>query len=169
MSSATEGPRHTVDESKLGVTSVFQHTHEHAVIDHEADADEQVLVALGYKQEFKRDFSIWSCFSVSFSILGILPSVASTLSYNFGYIGPAGAIWGWIVASLLIQTVAFSMAELCSSMPTAGNAPGQLKPCKRHPVRLRLHMQVGSIMPLLCLLQKAGDRSQPGYVLEQRH
>ncbi|KAK4556951.1 hypothetical protein LTR86_005932 [Recurvomyces mirabilis] len=112
--------RHTVDESKLGVTSVFRQTQEHAVVDHDVDADEEVLVALGYKQEFKRDFTIWSCFGVSFSILGILPSIASTLTYNLAYSGQAGSVWGWIVASVLIQFVALSMAELCSSMPTAG-------------------------------------------------
>ena len=36
------------------------------------------------------------------------------------YSGPAGSVWGWIVAGVLIQFVAFAMAELCSSMPTAG-------------------------------------------------
>ncbi|KAK3673486.1 hypothetical protein LTR78_006720 [Recurvomyces mirabilis] len=112
--------RHTVDESTLGVTSIFRTTQEHAVVDHEVDADEEILVALGYKQEFKRDFTIWSCFGVSFSILGILPSIASTLTYNLAYVGQAGSVWGWIVASILIQFVALSMAELCSSMPTAG-------------------------------------------------
>ncbi|KAK0317419.1 hypothetical protein LTR82_011457 [Friedmanniomyces endolithicus] len=120
VSSAPGGRRHTVDESALGVTSIFQKNNDHAVVDHDMDADEEVLVSLGYKQEFKRDFSIWSCFSVSFSILGILPSIASTLSYNLAYSGQAGSVWGWIVASILIQFVALSMAELCSSMPTAG-------------------------------------------------
>ena len=43
-----------VDEARLKVTSVFTKTGGHAVIDHIADADEEVLVALGYKQEFKR-------------------------------------------------------------------------------------------------------------------
>ena len=47
-----------MDESKLGVTSIFQKTGDHAVIDHEVGADEEVLMALGYKQEFKRDFSV---------------------------------------------------------------------------------------------------------------
>jgi hypothetical protein len=67
-----------------------------------------------------RDLSIWSSFSVSFSVLGLLPSIASTLSYNLAYSGPAGSLWGWIVAGVLIQFVALAMAELCSSMPTAG-------------------------------------------------
>lgn len=118
--SAASGRRRTLDESTLAVTTVLAQKHEHAVVDHDMDADEQVLTALGYKQEFKRDFSIWSCFSVSFSILGILPSIASTLSYNLAYSGQAGSVWGWVIAGILIQFVALSMAELCSSMPTAG-------------------------------------------------
>lgn len=50
--------------------------------DHEMDADEQVIVALGYKQEFKREFSLWTTFCVSFAVLGLLPSFASTLWYG---------------------------------------------------------------------------------------
>ena len=45
---------HTIDESALGVTSIFSKSGSHAVLDHVADPDEEVLTALGYKQEFKR-------------------------------------------------------------------------------------------------------------------
>lgn len=69
----------------------------------------------------KRSDLTWiESFSVSFSVLGLLPSIASTLSYNLAYSGQAGSVWGWIVAGILIQSVVFGMAELCSSMPTAG-------------------------------------------------
>lgn len=54
MATDEHGRRITVDEGKLHVTSVFQRTGDHAVLDHQADLDEEVLVALGYKQEFKR-------------------------------------------------------------------------------------------------------------------
>ncbi|PGH27043.1 hypothetical protein AJ80_01228 [Polytolypa hystricis UAMH7299] len=84
------------------------------------DADERVIVSLGYKQEFKREFSLWTTFCVSFSVLGLLPSFASTLWYGMGYAGTAGMVWGWIIAMLFIQCIAMSMAELCSSMPTSG-------------------------------------------------
>ena len=110
----------TIDDSILHITSIFQTNGDHAVIHHVADSDEEILYALGYKQEFKRDFTIWSSFSVSFSILGLLPSVASTLGYNLGYSGIAGSVWGWVVAGVSIQFVVLAMAELCSSMPTAG-------------------------------------------------
>jgi hypothetical protein len=50
------GDRRTsvVDEARLRVTSVFTKTGDHAVVDHAVDSDEEILVALGYKQEFKR-------------------------------------------------------------------------------------------------------------------
>ncbi|KAK0948328.1 GABA/polyamine transporter [Friedmanniomyces endolithicus] len=83
-------------------------------------ADEEVLAALGYKPEFKREFTLWTTFSVSFAVLGLLPSFATTLYYGMGYAGTAGMTWGWLVAMIGIQSVAASMAELCSSMPTSG-------------------------------------------------
>jgi hypothetical protein len=87
---------------------------------HALTADEEVLAALGYKSEFKREFSLFTTFCVSFAVLGLLPSFASTLYYGMGYAGTAGMTWGWVVAMLGIQCVAMSMAELCSSMPTSG-------------------------------------------------
>jgi hypothetical protein len=81
-------------------------------------ADEAALVALGYKQEFKREFSLWTTFCVSFAVLGLLPSFASTLYYGMGYAGTGGMVWGWLISWFFIQCVAMGMAELCSSMPT---------------------------------------------------
>ncbi len=51
------------------------------MFDRELTADEEVLAALGYKPEFKREFSLWTTFCVSFAVLGLLPSFASTLYY----------------------------------------------------------------------------------------
>ena len=38
--------------------------------------DEALLATLGYKQEFRRDFSSLEVFGVAFSIIGVLPSIA---------------------------------------------------------------------------------------------
>lgn len=81
-------------------------------------ADEAALTALGYKQEFKREFSLWTTFCVSFAVLGLLPSFASTLVFGMGYAGTGGMVWGWLISWVFIQCVAMGMAELCSSMPT---------------------------------------------------
>ncbi|ODQ65642.1 amino acid transporter [Nadsonia fulvescens var. elongata DSM 6958] len=84
------------------------------------NTDELALQALGYKQEFKREFSLFSSFAVSFSVLGLLPSIATTLTYGVGYGGGPAMTWGWLVSMIGIQCVALSMAELCSAMPTSG-------------------------------------------------
>jgi hypothetical protein len=46
--------RTVVDENALHVTSVLAKQGVHATVDHAVDADEEVLIALGYKQEFRR-------------------------------------------------------------------------------------------------------------------
>lgn len=58
----------------------------------EWNEDEEVLAALGYKPEFKREFGLFTTFSVSFAVLGLLPSFASTLYYGMGYAGTAGRL-----------------------------------------------------------------------------
>lgn len=39
-------------------------------------SDQDVLARLGYKQEFKRDFSRLELFGLSFSIVGVVQSIA---------------------------------------------------------------------------------------------
>lgn len=56
------------------------------------DADAEALAALGYKAEFKREFNLWTTFGVSFSVLGLLPSFASVMSYGLGYSGTGGKL-----------------------------------------------------------------------------
>ena len=65
---------------------------------HEYNPDEEILAALGYKSEFKREFSLFTTFCVSFAVLGLLPSFASTLFYGMGYAGTAGTRFALILA-----------------------------------------------------------------------
>ena len=84
---------------------------------------ERYSVQSGFTQAvltIRRDFTIWESFSVSFSVLGLLPSIASTITFCLGFSGTGGSVWGYLISALFIQSTAFSMAELCSSMPTAG-------------------------------------------------
>lgn len=69
------------DDNHAPVTSILRDG-DVPYTDHEMDADERVIMALGYKQEFKREFSLWTTFCVSFAVLGLLPSFASTLYYG---------------------------------------------------------------------------------------
>ena len=84
------------EEARAHVTSVLRDG-DGVFIDHQMSADEATLVALGYKQEFKREFSVWTSFGVSFSVLGLLPSTASTLYVRitlFRY--SDNLVWSWL-------------------------------------------------------------------------
>ncbi|KAJ6526559.1 amino acid/polyamine transporter I [Mycena vulgaris] len=83
-------------------------------------ADEKLLATLGYKQEFKRAFTPLEVFGIAFSIIGLLPSIASVLFYAIPNGGGPGMVWGWAVASIFITFVGLSMAELASAAPTSG-------------------------------------------------
>ncbi|KAI9571848.1 amino acid/polyamine transporter I [Boletus coccyginus] len=82
--------------------------------------DEQLLAELGYKQEFKRAFTPLELFGISFSIIGLLPSIAAVLVYSIPNGGPVAMVWGWTVASFFILCIGLSMAELGSAAPTSG-------------------------------------------------
>lgn len=84
-----------------------------------SDDDAAVLAKLGYKQELRRNFTMIEVFGIAFSIMGLLPSIASTLSYSIPA-GPVGMVWGWFLASGFIFIVGLAMADLGSAMPTSG-------------------------------------------------
>ncbi|PYH85149.1 GABA permease [Aspergillus uvarum CBS 121591] len=81
--------------------------------------DSQLLATLGYKQELRRQYSTVQIFAVAFSIMGLVPSIASTLAFNLPA-GPAAMTWGWLIASLFIFCVGLALADMSSAMPTAG-------------------------------------------------
>ncbi|KAF8556713.1 amino acid transporter [Imleria badia] len=82
-------------------------------------ADQQLLAELGYKQEFKRAFSPLQVFGITFSVMGLVPSITSVLIYSLPNGGPSAMVWGWAVASFLILCIGMSMAELASAAPTS--------------------------------------------------
>lgn len=84
-----------------------------------APNDETLLAEIGYKQELQRRFSTFQIFGISYSIMGILPSVASIAATGLAA-GPAGFLWSWVIASALILSIGVSMSELASAIPTSG-------------------------------------------------
>ncbi|KAJ5463183.1 hypothetical protein N7475_008127 [Penicillium sp. IBT 31633x] len=78
--------------------------------------DSELLATLGYKQELRRHYSTLEIFAVAFSIMGLLPSIASTLAFSM----PAVRWTGWLAASCFIFIVSLAMADMASAMPTAG-------------------------------------------------
>ncbi|KAG7662075.1 uncharacterized protein J8A68_004463 [[Candida] subhashii] len=85
----------------------------------EAANDVELLAQIGYKQELRRHYSTIQVFGIAFSIMGLLPSIASTLGLGLAS-GPAGLVWGWFLASIFILCVGTSMSFLGSAIPTSG-------------------------------------------------
>lgn len=129
MSAEISPVRSRIKVDDLNVQSIISNRGITLNIDHEVDNDEAMILALGYKQEFKREFSLWSVFAVSFSVLGLLPSIASTFDYQQLVIGISPI--PWLLAVVFICFVAYSMAEVASAFPTSAGTPyavSQLSP-----------------------------------------
>ncbi|KAG2046264.1 amino acid transporter [Suillus hirtellus] len=69
------------------------------------------LEKLGYKQEMTRSRGL---VQILFTF-GLTSPIATSLIGG----GPAVMIWGWILVSVLTQTLALSLAEICSKYPTS--------------------------------------------------
>ncbi|KAI0718175.1 amino acid transporter [Cerioporus squamosus] len=83
------------------------------------DADDARLAELGYKGEFRREFSLLETVAFAFSIMAVNGGVSSTLSFGLISGGHVGMVWGWFIPCIFIMCIAASMAELASSMPTS--------------------------------------------------
>ncbi|MGO8959266.1 MAG: amino acid permease [Streptosporangiaceae bacterium] len=83
-------------------------------------SDEEELHRLGYAQELRRRMSGFSNFAVSFTIISILSGCLTTYYFGMDEGGPAIIVWGWPIVGIMTLLVGLSMAEVCSSFPTAG-------------------------------------------------
>jgi amino acid transporter len=82
-------------------------------------------VVCSYLQVFKREFSMWSCFSFALSISGLFATVMTTFSYPLYAGGGASAIWCWLIAGIGALCLAFSISEIVSAYPTSGESRRQ--------------------------------------------
>ena len=82
--------------------------------------DEERLAELGYKQELHRDWSGFTNFAISFTIISVLAGCFTAFAFAWSNGGPIAISLGWPILSVLIMMVAFSMSELTSAYPTAG-------------------------------------------------
>ncbi len=83
-------------------------------------ADEKRLAELGYKQELSREWSGFTNFAISFTIISVLAGCFTAFAFAWSNGGPIAISLGWPILSVLIIMVAFSMSELTSAFPTAG-------------------------------------------------
>ena len=84
-----------------------------------AAGDSELLAEIGYKQELERQFSTIQVFGVAFSIMGLLPSIASVMAGGLAG-GSVSLVWGWFISGIFILLVGLTMAENASAIPTAG-------------------------------------------------
>ena len=100
--------------------NVISHRSEVRSIDPQHNAgDVELLAQIGYKQELNRHYSTLQVFGIAFSIMGLLPSIASVLTTGLES-GPAGLVWGWFLSSIFILSIGISLAFLGSAIPTSG-------------------------------------------------
>lgn len=85
----------------------------------EANGDVDLLAQIGYKQEMQRHYTPLQIFAVSFSVMGVLPSI--TISAPLGMEGgPVGLVWGWFCGGFFVMFLGVSLSFIGSAFPTAG-------------------------------------------------
>ncbi|KAI8891991.1 amino acid/polyamine transporter I [Globomyces pollinis-pini] len=82
--------------------------------------DELRLAKLGYKQGLKRQFSALQTFGLvltnASTLIGVIPLFSQAM--NLG--GPVAFTWGWLITGSFVCCIGLSLAEICSTYPTAG-------------------------------------------------
>lgn len=84
------------------------------------EEDSETLARLGYRQVFARGMSTFQNFAISFTIISILAGPLTSYFIAFSSGGPAVVTIGWLIAGVFITILAFTLAEVASSMPTSG-------------------------------------------------
>ena len=85
------------------------------------DEDDKLLAKMGYKQELYRGFSAFMSFSFCFTAVAVISGCSILFPYGMMTGGPVVMVWGWVIGSLFSIIVGLSLAEICSSYPSAGS------------------------------------------------
>ncbi|KAK0576560.1 hypothetical protein LWI29_019636 [Acer saccharum] len=86
----------------------------------EIDSGEKRLNELGYKQELRREMTLFKTLAITFSSMAVFTGTP-LYGPSLRYAGPASLIWGWVVVTFFTWFVGIAMAEICSSFPTTGS------------------------------------------------
>jgi hypothetical protein len=85
----------------------------------EMDSGERRLNELGYKQELRREMTLFKCLAIAFSTMTLFTGITPLYGNSFRYAGPVGLVWGWVVVTFFTWFMGFAMAEICSSFPVS--------------------------------------------------
>lgn len=86
-----------------------------------SDDDERLMAQMGYKQELHRGFNAFMNFSFCFTAVAVVSGCSLLFPFGLSTGGPVVMIWGWVIGSIFSTIVGLSMAEICSSYPSAGS------------------------------------------------
>lgn len=86
-----------------------------AAVDHGVEVN-----AAGYKDQLKRQYGIWGIVGIALTVDNAWVALGSSISVSILSGGPPGLIFGLMVAVFWYSFVGLSLAELASSVPTAG-------------------------------------------------
>ncbi|KAK5126844.1 choline transporter [Cryomyces antarcticus] len=109
----------TIDHEKdLGIARVP--SSENDMDGKSLDADALKLAEMGYTQDMKRNFSVWSVLGVGFSLTNSWFGISAALVTGINSGGPLLIIYGIILIALISTCVGISLSELASALPNAG-------------------------------------------------
>ena len=84
------------------------------------DSDALKLAEMGYSQDMRRNFSMWSVLGVGFSLTNSWFAISAALVTGINSGGPLLCVYGLILMALLSICVGTSLSELASAFPNAG-------------------------------------------------
>ncbi|KAI1191609.1 amino acid transporter [Nemania serpens] len=76
--------------------------------------------AAGYRDQLKRQYGFWGIVGIALTVDNAWAALGSSISVSILNGGPPGLIYGLIVAVFWYSFIGLSLAELASSVPTAG-------------------------------------------------
>ncbi|KAM0916719.1 hypothetical protein ACQ4PT_010055 [Festuca glaucescens] len=85
------------------------------------DSGEKRLNELGYKQELRREMTLFKVLAISFSTMTLFTGITPLYGSSLQYAGPASLVWGWVVVCFFTWFVGMAIAEICSSFPATGS------------------------------------------------
>lgn len=82
--------------------------------------DDRRLASLGYKQEMKRVFSLYTNFGLSASMISILLGVIPLYTFLLTTGGPAVMFWSWVIIGPFSFVIVLCLGEISCAYPTMG-------------------------------------------------
>lgn len=85
-----------------------------------SSANTNSLLEMGYVEEMRRNYSVWSLLGVGFSLTNSWFGISASLVTGINSGGPVLVMYGIILIALISTCVGISLSELASALPNAG-------------------------------------------------